>query len=214
MKSVKKVFDTKASDYDDWYETEFGRSAFRLELKVLEESKSPSLEIGVGTGRFSEKLGVDYGVDISKEVLKLAKEKNIKVVTGQAEQLPFKNNKFQSVYLIVTICFVKNPKKVVNETKRILQNQGTIQLGLILKESPWAEHYKEKAEKGNIFYKNAKFYSKKYIEKLLKENNFKNIEYKSIIFQNPKKDKLTNETPKKGYHKNAGFTRIKATLKK
>jgi hypothetical protein len=47
--------------------------------------KRPSLEIGVGTGRFAEALGIEYGVDISGRALKFAKRR-ITVVKGSGEK--------------------------------------------------------------------------------------------------------------------------------
>jgi hypothetical protein len=40
-----------------------------------------------------------------------------------------------------------------------LTRDGRLILGLILKESPWARFYMKKGEAGNVFYKNATFYS-------------------------------------------------------
>jgi hypothetical protein len=37
--------------------------------------KRPSLEIDVGTGRFTEALGIEYGADISEKTLKSAKRR-------------------------------------------------------------------------------------------------------------------------------------------
>lgn len=56
--------------------------------------EGPSLEIGVGTGRFAEALGIEYGVDVSGRVLELAKRRGITVVEGSGENLPFRDESF------------------------------------------------------------------------------------------------------------------------
>jgi SAM-dependent methyltransferase len=77
-----KVFDTFVERYDAWFDSPFGKSAFNLEksciISLCRNLKRPSLEIGVGTGRFAEALGTEYGVDISGRVLEFAKRRGIK----------------------------------------------------------------------------------------------------------------------------------------
>ena len=82
--------------------------------------KPPLLEVGVGTGRFAQALGIEYGVDISSGVLKFAKKREITVVKGAGEELPFKDKVFGGVFLIVTLCFVDAPLKVLKESARVL----------------------------------------------------------------------------------------------
>jgi len=210
---VKYVFDVFAEKYDKWYEKPFGKSAFKLEKACIEslckDLKRPLLEVGVGTGRFAHGLNIDYGVDLSTGVLFFAKNRGIKVGKGSGEKLPFKNKVFGGVFLIVTLCFVDNPLKVLEESARVLIDDGSIILGLILKESPWARFYKEKARKGNIFYKIARFYSLKEIEAMLAAAKLKIVEVSSTIFEAPAERPLRFQLPRRGYYKEAGFTALK-----
>ena len=50
------------------------------------------MEIGVGSGRFAQPLGVKIGIDPSRNMLKFAKERGIQVIRGGGENLPFKDN--------------------------------------------------------------------------------------------------------------------------
>jgi ubiquinone/menaquinone biosynthesis C-methylase UbiE len=73
-----EIFDQYAKSYDQWYERPFGSSAFGLEVACLKRvigSFSLSLEVGVGSGRFAQALGVSYGLDPSMELLKLARQR-------------------------------------------------------------------------------------------------------------------------------------------
>jgi len=74
---VMQIFDVFVERYDVWFDSPFGKSAFELEkaciASLCRNFKRPSLEIGVGTGRFAEALGIEYGVDISLRALMLAK---------------------------------------------------------------------------------------------------------------------------------------------
>lgn len=210
---VKHVFDVFAGKYDKWYEKPFGKSAFKLEVACIEslckDLKHPLLEVGVGTGRFAHALNIDYGVDLSSGVLSIAKKRGTNVVKGSGEKLPFRDKVFGGVFLIVTLCFVDNPLKVLKESTRVLINDGSIILGLILKESPWAHFYKEKARKGNIFYKIARFYSLKEIKAMLRMAGLEIVEASSTIFEAPTGKPLRFQTPRRGYCKEAGFTALK-----
>jgi ubiquinone/menaquinone biosynthesis C-methylase UbiE len=207
------VFDIFAERYDKWYETPFGKSAFRLEKTCIESLcenlKQPFLEIGVGTGRFAETLKIEYGIDISAGVLKFAKKRGLAVIRGKGEKLPFIDKSFGAVFIIVTLCFVDEPLKVLVEAARVLRDNGGIILGLILRGSPWASFYKKKGEAGNVFYKIAKFYSFKELKAMVEKAGLKSVETRSAIFQVPTEDPLRFEPPRKGYFEKAGFIAVK-----
>jgi len=42
-----------------------------------------SIEIGVGTGKFAEPLGITYGVEPSENMYKIAQKLNINIIKGQ-----------------------------------------------------------------------------------------------------------------------------------
>jgi len=163
-------FEIFVERYDRWFETDYGRKAFEIELSCLSQiiqKSQRSLEVGVGTGRFAEKLGIDYGIDIAPSPLKKARGRGIKVVLGRAENLPFKKDSLEVVALIVTLCFVENPGKVLEECWRVLRPEGKLILGVIPRESPLAEYYIKKAKAGHAFYSMARFYSEGEIDSML-----------------------------------------------
>jgi len=214
---IRRVFDVFAKRYDEWYEKPFGKSAFELEkasIKPLcKNLKHPFLEVGVGTGRFAQALNIEYGVDMSSGVLVFAKNRRIEVVKGAGEGLPFKDKTFGGVFLIVTLCFVNSPLKVLKEAVRVLTDNGGIILGLILKESPWARFYEEKGRKEDVFYKIARFYSFEDIKLMMEEAKLKIVEVNSTLFQPPAEKTLYFELPRKGYYMEAGFIALKAKKK-
>mgnify|MGYP001119100561 CR=1 FL=1 len=211
---VTRVFDVFAERYDAWYEKPFGKSAFNLEkactASLCKNLRQPSLEIGVGTGRFAEALKIEYGIDSSVGVLRFATKRGITVVRGKGEKLSFPNKCFGAVFIIVTLCFVDKPVKVLEEASRVLRDDGCIILGLILRESPWANFYARKGSAGNIFYKVARFYSLNELEVMLQKTNLRITEASSTIFQAPTQKPLRFENPRKGCYKDAGFVAIKA----
>ena len=64
-RKASQVFHDRAAQYDQWFED--SNLLFRIELDALQQLRSPlgvpSLELGVGPGRFAESLGVDMGID-------------------------------------------------------------------------------------------------------------------------------------------------------
>ena len=155
-------FDELALEYDRWFD-EKGRFLFRIELEALRllltSLPKPWLEIGVGSGRFAEALGIETGIDASYKVLQLARERGIRVLQGQGEQKLFKEESWGTVFLIVTLCFLDSPLEVLREAQRILRPDGKIVLGLVLKESIWGRFYRAKKQRGHRFYRYARFYS-------------------------------------------------------
>ena len=107
-----QVFDKLYLRYDEWFDTFPGREIFELELECLKNSlkdvPKPWLEVGIGTGRFAKALGVDFGVDPSIEMLKVALKRNLKVTKATAEHLPFDKRSFGGVIMVVTLCFLDN----------------------------------------------------------------------------------------------------------
>ncbi len=93
------------------------------------------LDLGCGYGALSKVLG-EYGAqvtaaEVDQESLIIAKKflqsnKNINVVKIPHEKLPFKNNTFDIVFLLDVIEHVKNPKKTIEESLRILKNNGLL----------------------------------------------------------------------------------------
>ncbi|MGC8972424.1 MAG: class I SAM-dependent methyltransferase [bacterium] len=203
-------FDLLAEEYDSWFDNE-GRLIFETELlafkKILPLLPKPWLEIGVGSGRFAQALGIEVGIDPSEELLKLARNRGIEVYKVKGEEKFFKGQSFGTIFLIVTLCFVESPIAILKEANRILKPDGKIVLGLVLKDNPWGKLYMKKKSEGHRFYKYANFYSFKEIEKFLLGSGFRIERIISTLFQDP--NNLKNvESPREGFFESAGFTII------
>jgi ubiquinone/menaquinone biosynthesis C-methylase UbiE len=88
------------------------------------------------------------------------------------------------------LCFVEKPEKVLEEASRVLTKDGKQILGLILRESPWARFYMKKAEAGNVFYKNARFYGLSELEAMMSGSKLKIMDTCSTLFQKPTEEPL------------------------
>ena len=185
------VFDKYAAYYDEWFVRH--RIIYKTELKTLKKivpRKGKGIEIGVGTGRFAAPLGIKTGVDVSEKVLEKAKKRGIETVLASGEKLPFEKKTFDFALLMMTICFVKNPTKVIKETKRILRDAGRIIVAIIDRESFLGRLYKKK--KGSPFYEYATFFSTEEILNMLASQGFGKFEITQSLFGNPYKLKKTD----------------------
>jgi SAM-dependent methyltransferase len=209
-KNPGSPFDNLAKEYDAWFDKE-GSLVYFIEVQafksLLPTLPKPWLEIGVGSGRFAQALGIGTGVDPSIELGKMARRRGITAFLGSGEQELFDGASFGTVFLIVTLCFLDSPLEVLKESNRILIPGGKLVLGLVLKESPWGQFYKVKKEEGHRFYKYANFYSYDEVVKLIVQAGFSTEKIISTLFQSPGKVQHAEE-PRGGYSPDAGFTII------
>jgi SAM-dependent methyltransferase len=210
--SDSSPFDSLAVAYDTWFEEE-GKPIFAIEVEalqgVLPMLPKPWLEIGVGSGRFAQALGIETGIDPSVKLLEMARRRGIAVFQARGEEQFFNKETFGTLFLIVTLCFVDSPIAVLQEAYRILKPEGKIVLGLVLRGSPWGQFYLAKKKEGHRFYKHATFYSYEEVEGLLKDSGFTIEKVVSTLFQKPGEAKEM-EAPKEGFSSDAGFTVIVA----
>ncbi len=114
----KNPFENYAQEYDGWFEK--NKFIYESELQAVKELLPRSengVEVGVGSGRFAGPLIIKLGVDPSKELGKIAKERGIEIIGGVAESLPFHDSQFDFVLMVTTICF---PGRYRNSTQRSL----------------------------------------------------------------------------------------------
>jgi len=208
----KSPFDTLASAYDAWFEEE-GKLVFDIEVRAFQEVlhtlPKPWLEVGVGSGRFAQALGIETGIDPSVKLLEMAEKRGITGFLARGEEKFFDAETFGTVFLIVTLCFVDSPLAVLQEAHRILKAGGKIVLGVVLRESPWGQFYSAKKEAGHRFYKLATFYSYQEVSELLKRSGFTIGKVVSTLFQKPK-EVTEMESAREDFYPDAGFTIVVA----
>jgi len=209
-KSHSSPFDELALEYDAWFDRE-GSLIFFIEVQALRELlpslPKPWLEIGVGSGRFAQALGIETGVDPSFKLVQMARRRGINAFLGRGEQQLFDKESFGTVFSLVTLCFLDSSLDVLREANRILIPGGKLVLGLVLKESPWGQLYQQKKTEGHRFYRYATFYSCDEVVRLLVKTGFVTERIISTLFQRPGEVHHMEE-PKEGYFPNAGFTII------
>jgi len=207
---VSKAFDEVADAYDSWYD---GNPLFQCEFNALNEvvSVSPlSLEVGVGSGRFSQALGIRYGVDPAPSLLALARNRGVVSIQARAEALPFRKNSLEQVYFIFSLCFLENSFTALQEAAVVLKRHGLLIIGFIPKDSKWGCFYEQKRRGDHFLYKYASFLSLEELLSNIEKAHFRLLGGASTLFQSPKLEKYQPEKPVKGLYHKAGFIVLKA----
>jgi SAM-dependent methyltransferase len=203
-------FDELAQEYDAWFDRE-GSLIFLNEVRgfrtLLPSLPKPWLEIGVGSGRFAQALGIETGIDPSENLVEIAKSRGINALVGRGEVETFDAQSFKAVFIILTLCFLDSPLDVLKEANRILAPDGKIILGMVLAESPWGKLYRQKKKEDHRFYRYARFYDYDEVTSLSEQAGFKVEKTISTLFQEPGNVNLIEE-PVEGFSQNAGFTII------
>lgn len=201
---MRNIFDRYYKKYDAWYDK--NKFAYLSELEALRKvlpRKGRGLEVGVGTGRFAAPLKIAVGIDPSKNMIRIARQRSVNARVGSGECLPFRNATFDYVAIIITLCFVQDPQKVLKEARRVLKKKGKIIIAIIDKNSFLGKFYQKKKR---VFYKQANFFSVREVRDLLKATGFSRFSHYQTIFKLP--DKINSiENPQKGFGK-GGFAVI------
>lgn len=131
---VAKWYDNHLEDSDSYHAKVISPNLLRIVDLKAEEAL---LELGCGQGYFIDKFGPFsdnlVGVDIGKELIKIAKEKGIKAdfFVGNAEdQEILKGKTFDVITIVLALQNMKNLGSVVKNVSRLLKENGRVVLVL------------------------------------------------------------------------------------
>lgn len=200
--NIKKIapFEKHAKEYDVWFDE--NELVYLSELEAVRSMipvDGTGIEIGVGTGRFAAPLGIKLGLEPSKSMASLARQRGIEVVEGEAEALPFEDGSFDFVLMVTVICFLNDEGKALSEAYRVLKPGGCIVIAFIDKNSPIGKLYEQRKNE-DVFYKEATFYSVEEVSTLLQQAGFKNLSFCQTVFQEETKPGEVQK-PQPGYGK-------------
>jgi ubiquinone/menaquinone biosynthesis C-methylase UbiE len=133
--------DYDATDIPESYDRgrDHGPEVRRLWMNALssnlrDRAVQTILDLGCGTGRFTEDLAVRFdaevvGIDPSRKMLEQAKRKRkhsrVRYQMGRAEEIPLKNNCVDLIFISMVFHHFDNPTLAVRECRRVLRHAGT-----------------------------------------------------------------------------------------
>jgi len=131
------------------------------------------LDIGCGKGNFIKKDPFNseiYGMDIIKKAVEDLKKEGIPAKQGDLnKKIPFKDNYFDGLSCFHVFEHIPDPTRAVSEIKRVLKDDG--KLVIAVPNLSFKKFYED--------YTHVKPYTKRSLYKLLKNNNFENINIKN-----------------------------------
>ncbi len=149
-------FDARADRYDSWYERNAIIYENELEAVRALGLRGRGVEVGVGTGRFAAPLGVEFGIDMSESMLRLAASRGLDVARADASLLPVRGSSLDYALFVVTLCFLDDPTSALREARLALRPGGFVVACIVPRDSAWGEYY---MRRGGPFYSVARFYT-------------------------------------------------------
>lgn len=175
-------FDREVEEYEDWFRSNDQLLKSEVEaIRQLLPNADRGIEIGVGTGLFAAKLGIEYGVEPSDAMAEKALNRGINIQKGRAENLPIEDESFDLVLMVTVDCFLDNVPKAFEECYRILQKPGVFVVAFLDKATPLGEQY-EKNKHLHKSYRHANFHTGKEIIEMLEEAGFAVGQKKQTVF--------------------------------
>jgi SAM-dependent methyltransferase len=120
--------------FADWYEHQFmarpdaGGDTRELAARLLGEGPGRLVDVGCGTGAYAETFaGLGWtvtGVDVSEDMLRIARGRPMEVVVADARRLPFEDASFDAAVSLWTHTDVDDFAAVVREVARVLRPDG------------------------------------------------------------------------------------------
>ncbi|NOY68422.1 MAG: methyltransferase domain-containing protein [Deltaproteobacteria bacterium] len=172
------VFDLKdANSYEDWLAKGSSRAVLETETALMLSMLRPVpgeslLDIGCGTGAsLSPFLGRGIsltGIEPSPNMLDYAKQRlgsRVDLHRGYAEDLPFDDNSFNCSIFFLSLEFVDDPAKAIEEACRVTKDR--IFIGIINKYSMYGAVRRIRAMFGPTLFRHARFFSIFGIQRIL-----------------------------------------------
>lgn len=182
----------------------------KLVKLMVSRAPRPILEVGVGTGYFAGRVGAEAGLDPSMKMLMVARMRRVELlVRGVGESMPFRSGVIGTVLIVVTLCFVDDPARVLQESFRVLRVGGNLVSCIVPQDTPWGYHYTKLGSEGHPFYSIARFLTLGEHEELIEASGFKITQSMGTLsyspFEEPRLEEPSDEV------KDKGFVCIKAT---
>jgi SAM-dependent methyltransferase len=107
---------------------------------------------------------------------------------GSAEHLPLPDGAFAGVLMALTLCFVAEANRALNECHRVVRPGGRLLLGVVPADSAWGRAYIEKSAEGHAVYRHARFRTTAETVELARDAGFELLHAASTLFWMPGED--------------------------
>ena len=88
-------FEQYTNRYEKWFhQNKFAYLSELAAVKRISPMNVKGIEVGIGSGRFAEPLGIWIGIEPSKKMIELAVQRDIRIIQGVAEAIPIGDERF------------------------------------------------------------------------------------------------------------------------
>jgi SAM-dependent methyltransferase len=149
-------FDQYAEAYDRWFMD--NENVLRSEVLLLRHflrDPGTALSVGCGSGLFEyllrteHSIVVDFGVEPSESMAEIARKRGMTVRRGVAENVPYEDDRFDTVILNGVPSYVADLEPVFGEAIRVLKPGGHILVADVPAESSYGLLYSLAGQRGS-----------------------------------------------------------------
>lgn len=194
--AVTVAADLTPGRYAGWRTSALGALTERLEQAMLFDLLGDVrgrrvLDLGCGDGTLARALAARgafvVGVDRDAVMLAAARAADGKVllVRADAAMLPFAPAAFDAATALTVLCLVDDPRAALAETARILRPGGRLVIGELGRFSLWAAWRRLRAVFGALFWREAHFWRRSELERLLRSVGLQPVAARAGVFYPP-----------------------------
>lgn len=158
--------------YARWRSSRLGQITDTLEQQLLFEllgsgADKTLLDVGCGDGALATELArrgaIVTGLDADPAMIADARRRTeieatqLRLIEGQAENLPFNDAAFDCVLAVTVLCFIRDAERAVAEMARVLKPGGRLVIGELGRWSWWAAHRRIRGWRGDPTWRVAMF---------------------------------------------------------
>jgi len=164
-------YETHSDLYEQWFND--NQTLYQAEIQAVRAllPQGRGIEIGAGTGRFTQPLNIDTGIEPASAMREKSLAKGLNIIAGVAEALPIADAEYDFALFVTSTCFLDNPVKAYQEAHRVVKEKGQIVVAFLERESELGQMY-EQHKAQSPFYCDATFYSYSEITDFLTQAGF------------------------------------------
>lgn len=184
-------YENNAQHYDEWFD--LNPDIYQAEIAAIKQllPEGDGVEIGAGSGRFTQPLNIHTGVEPAQKMRDIAIKRGLNVIEGVAENLPLEDKTFDFAIFITSTCFLDSPQQAYQEAARVIKDQGSIVIAFLEKNSEMGKAYEAHKHEDPLFC-DATFYSYDEIESMLKQAGFHQFQSVQTVLPVSENQKATD----------------------